>query len=213
MYDLFIENVGFFSLGLSALALYVSIRVAWDARFKPPKLIAVLSRIIVVERPSSPDSPKRIRTMAPSFWIRNLGAQPAIIEDLRLQFACGRRYAIFARPEAKFIFSRLTENSNITYTEEGEEIFPIDIDNLFTGFSLFSGELWEANYSFLIGKEDDYKLIQGNVEIQIQVRLHRSKRWKTIEKTTLDFKNRFSESKNPEKGFTTQIFYPIRAYR
>lgn len=206
-------NVSFISLAASALSLYVAIRVAWDTRFKPPKLIALLSQIRILERRGDPDSSNRVRIMLPALWIRNLGARPAIISDLRLQLACGGGQTVVARPEWKFSVSMLTEDTNHSFHEKGEEIFPIDLDAFFTGFCLVAGEVWEANYSFRI-EDDEYQQIHGRVELRIQVYLHGSGRWKTIEKTTINFENRVVDASKPDfKGFDTMFFSPDIEYR
>ncbi len=84
------------------------------------------------------------------------------------------------------------------------------LDELFTGFCLAADEVWEANHSFRI-EDNEYQQIHGRVELCIQVYLHGSGRWKTIEKTTINFKNSVVDASTPDhKGFTTLIFYPDR---
>ncbi|MBV5306473.1 MAG: hypothetical protein J0652_07270 [Desulfobulbaceae bacterium] len=148
--------------------------------------------------------------MVPAFWIRNLGARPAIISDLRLQLAYGEGQTVVARPEGKFSFSGLTEDTNVSFYEKDDKVFPLALDALFTGFCLAADEVWEGNYSFRI-EDDEYQQINGRMELCIQVYLHGSGRWKTIEKTTINFKNRVVDASTPDhKGFTTMVFYPDR---
>jgi hypothetical protein len=208
-FPLSISDISFI---VSALSLYVAMRVAWDTRFKPPKLVALLSRISVWERGCDSDSVNRTRLMLPTFWIRNLGARPAIISNLRLQFACGEGQTVVARPEGKFLVSMLTQDTNVTFREKDKDIFPIDLDALFTGFCLVADEVWEANYSFQIA-DDEYQKIHGRVELRIQVYLHGSRCWKTIEKTTFDFENRVIDASKPDMGFLIEMFYPETGYR
>ena len=203
-----IQMLSIASAIIAFISLIVSISVAWMTRFKPANLITLISRIDIWERNESDNNSafgKKI--LIPYFWIRNLGAKPAIISDIRISIELENGNVVRAKPESEINISTLFEDSNFTFFEKDKESFPIDLEKLFSGFSLTARETWESKYYFYI-KDNEYHMLKGKSILKTQVKLFKNDKWKTIDSVSIDFEDRLSERESRDKGYTIRSFRP-----
>jgi len=190
---------------ISIVALAISGRIAWLTIFKPPVLVTFMSKIIVWElfEDDQPGEPERV--LLPTLTIRNLGAKPAVISELRLQFEASDGGHVDARPESLFTSSLIFENEN-KYQSEGRKAFPINFDEFFNGFSLLSGELWSDKFAFRV-PDQGFPRLSGKTKVIVQAKILGGDDWSTLKSTTIDFDDHFNSRSSMEEPISMRIFY------
>lgn len=169
------------ALGVSLLALYVSARVAWDSRFRPGKLVGQLGTITLWTMQDNSTKKVTDFKLTPDFWIRNIGAKPLLIEDLRLRFAT--QHGAFDAYPLGVIESDADLTRYIRYLRE-ERIF--DWGKRFIGFGLTAGEVWDKRCVFSIPSAQGSthaswrERIVGSMNVEIAARFQGSSRWKVV---------------------------------
>ena len=192
-------NVATLSLIVSFISLYVATRIAWETIFSPPKLVALLSQILIFSKFGDEECTEVMRGIIPSLIIRNIGAKIAIIEKVRLVITPNesRLSQILLYPESIVNVDKMM-NDKIKYSESGKDGFPINIDEMFSGFSITSGESWNKSYSYTVPK-DQLEKVSDKTRIFIEVK-ERKKGWVRIHSAYVNFNDSFTSSPGRE-GF------------
>lgn len=172
------------SICFSLVALIVSGLVAWHTTIGPAKLVGALPYIIVWSFYDHPESKVSDRRIVPNLWIRNIGARPIMIQDLRLIYHLNQEEQIISYPTNSIPVDAIESPS--TFHDYGQ----LSMGHApFVGFSLASMEKWQSNYSYHIG-EEHYKKITGPIRISIQIKAQAEPRWIKVFEETIYF-NRF----------------------
>ncbi len=161
---------------ISVLSLYVSGRVAWETTFRPAKLVAVMPHCVMWQfsswRGDKPTGVVVSRNMTPYLRIRNFGAKPVVIEDLRLCFI-GSEGKVFAYPVSKVPQDVIEAPGNNTRRHGLGEGAP------FSGIALASGEEWMNSYAFSMAVKD-YEQLINDVKLVVEIRRGGQKIWEEV---------------------------------
>jgi len=168
------------ALIISALALGVSLLVGWFTAIKPAQVIGDLSYLVVWRFSSNNDGVVTDTAITPAFWLRNTGARPIIIKDIRLIFSSEDKSQYHAYPVTSVPLTAIYNFSE--FNEYGR----ISTGSPFNSFSLTKYELWTSSYKFSASSELLHKLI-GQVKIIVQISTSDEPEWKTVIEDYLDF--------------------------
>ena len=163
----------------SILAFVVSGITAWYTTIGPAKLFGSLSCITIWRLNNGKVSPSYF--LAPTLWIRNLGAQSIVIDDMKLVFKNDANEDIEGYPDSRINLKAMEDSQNFN-----------DYSNLirasskFTGFSLASKEAWQSQYIFQFSK-DAFEKMKGRFDVELLVRKNGKTTWKNILKQKFDF--------------------------
>jgi hypothetical protein len=165
---------------ISTVALVVSLLVGWYTAFKPAQVIGDLSYIVVWRFSSNNDGVVTDTAIIPLFWLRNTGALPVVIKDLRVIFVSKDKSKFKTYPVSSIPLSAI-ENSG-----EFNEYGRLSTGSPFRGFSLTKSELWTSSYRFSVSSEMLQKLV-GTVNVMVQISTNDDPIWKTVIEDSLDF--------------------------
>lgn len=140
------------TLFISIVALVVSVLVGWYTSFKPAKVIGDISYVVIWRFSSNNDGVVTDVAVTPAFWLRNVGARPVIIKDLRLVFVLQDQLKYEVYPVSSVPLAAI-ENST-EFSDYGR----VATGSPFRGFSLTSSELWTSSYRFSVSND----LLQSN---------------------------------------------------
>ena len=176
------------SLLVSFLSLYVAGRVAWNAQFRPAKVVGVLKMLYIFCIKSKKTNVATDWLFVPHFWVRNVGARTLVIEDLRLRFAMPDGAEIYAKAESEVDVADLESASGETSVDQDNEpMFPIS--TFFGGFSLAAGEVWSRQIGFKFYGDDrgcEQKLI-GTIPVSLEGYFQTKKAWRPLLSCNMDF--------------------------
>ncbi|MEW8232528.1 MAG: hypothetical protein AB2745_19560 [Candidatus Thiodiazotropha endolucinida] len=176
-------EVELIAIFFSLLSLYVSVRVAWDTRFKPASLSVVMPHFVFWQFSSykgqSPTGEVVSRKHTPALCIRNFGAKPEIIEDIRITFK-NNGNEVISYPVSVVSIDIIEAPSKNRGNRELGEGAP------FLGISLAANEEWKNTYAYSM-KVADYEILVGDVEVYVEVRTRNKKKWKSIYSDTYSF--------------------------
>ena len=168
---------------IALLSLYVSIRVAWETSFRPAKIVAIMPHSVMWQFSSwkgdKPTGDVVSRQMTPSLRIRNFGARPVVIEDLRIKFKTSST-TVFAYPVNKVAEEIMEDTSNNKYQHGLGHGSP------FCGISLASNQEWKNSYAFSMNVKD-YEALIDDVNVSVEIRKGGSDKWKSIHKDIFEF--------------------------
>ncbi len=193
------------SLVLSILALVLSGLTAWWTIFRPPTLVTLFPQLNACSIGQDGDEPS-VKVLLPLLSIRNLGARPAVITALRLKLKIGDGSTVIATPESELDIAAILENKD-KYESDGRPDFPIDIDKMFIGFSLLSGEEWSERFAFRM-KQDDFPKLRGAIEVEVQARVAKMIKWISLKSETMDFREVFLTDDLEDGSYHMYIFRP-----
>lgn len=168
------------ALLVSTAALVVSLLVGWYTSFKPAQVIGDISYIVVWRFSSNNDGVVTDLAVIPAFWLRNTGARPVVIKDLRLVFVSKdqTRYEVY--PVTSVPLAAI-ENSG-----EFHEYGRLSTGTPFRGFSLTAAELWTSSYRFGVSADLPQKFI-GEMKVEVQISTNSDSKWNTVVEDSLDF--------------------------
>ncbi|MCX7139400.1 MAG: hypothetical protein NTW47_22990, partial [Proteobacteria bacterium] len=192
---------------LSSLCVWAA--VAWKTTFRPAQLVGLLSSLAIFRLKKSDSEALSDVVLVPLIWIRNLGARPAVVEDVRLTFT-GGGMRLFSYPG--YTFTKETALSKeLDWTLDGKrEIFPHE--DLFSGFALSANEYWIKSYAFVFRDRGDLEKLAGMVGIEIEIRLQKEARWRQVFLDRIDF-GRAPGHLLPFAGRRTgSYYYPCKRY-
>lgn len=192
------------SLIVSIFAIAISGSVAWFTLLRPPTLVTLMTKINACTLPAGQATDGNVHVLLPILSIRNIGAKPAIITALRLRIALKGGDTVDAHPESLMTFSSILDKKDI-YTSAGIQDFPVDLDKMFNGFSLMSGEIWAERYAFGMLQEH-YRRIQGVTKIKIQAKSPRFVGWFSLKEFSVDFEDSFSSEAIPDGDAYLSVF-------
>jgi len=132
---------------ISTVALTVSLGSAWLTALRPARVIGDLSYLMLWRLSSNNDGVVTDTVVAPVFWLRNIGARPIIIADLRLVFTPpdGSRYVI--HPVSS------VPREAIEGSSEFHEYGRLSTGSPFRSFSLVASEQWTSSHRFGVMRE------------------------------------------------------------
>jgi len=172
-------TISVIALLVSCGALLVSVLTAWFATLSPAKLFGSLSCMTIWRLNGGTNSFSYF--LAPTLWLRNLGAQPIVIDDMKLAFKNNSSDVIEGYPDSRL---------NLKAVEDPDHFG--DYDNFilagskFNGFSLALKEGWQSQYIFLFSQKE-FEKIKGLFEVDLLIRKNGSTVWESVLKQKFDF--------------------------
>lgn len=154
------------SLVVAILSLGITFLVAWFATLRKYKLVGILSGIEFKRNSSNKDGSVTDRKIFPFFIIKNIGAQSAVIEMIRLKFIFDNGKVCYACPSSK----------------------PQDNDERhFIGFTITKSESWANSFPFFIRTEDYNMLGSNKGRVFLEAKLLGRKRSKVVKTNVFSF--------------------------
>ncbi len=168
---------------ISLASLYISVRIAWETIFRPARIVAVMPHCVMWQFSSwkgdRPTGEVVSRQITPYLRIRNFGAKPIVIEDLRISFvsknSCVRAYPV----------SKVSEDV-IEAPGNNQRQYGLGEGAPFSGIALSSNEEWKNSYAFSMNLKD-YEILVGEVEVSVEIRVGGNKNWKVVHKDRFSF--------------------------
>jgi hypothetical protein len=167
------------AVAISLLALAISSWTAWTTALRPARIEGGLSYLVIWRFSSKNDGAVTDVALTPAFWLQNVGAQPAIIKDLRMVFTPKDSGRILSFPVSSVPLAAIEASTE--FNDYGR----ISSGSPFRSFSLTPSQLWISSYRFNISADSLRKLL-GEVAFQVQVRT-KDPEWKTVLSDSLDF--------------------------
>ncbi len=165
---------------ISAAALVVSLGSAWFSQFRPASVVGDLSYLMLWRLSSNNDGVVTDTVVAPVFWLRNIGARPTIISDVRLVFVPqdGQRYASYP--------VSLVPREAVESASEFKDVGRLSTGSPFRSFSLVASEQWISSYRFSVVAEVLKRLV-GRVTVAIEFSSGVGTAWSPAMEDEVDF--------------------------
>lgn len=177
------NNTSLIALIVSFFACAISGATAWFTILRPARISAVMPHCVMWQFSSwigdRPSGDVVSRQMTPYLIIRNLGARPVIIEDLRIRFVTDQG-DVEAYPVSKVPNDVIEAPGNNRRKDGLGEGAP------FSGIILSPGEEWTNSYAFSMNVES-YELLKGDVRIYVEIRKGGKEKWKEVLKDVFAF--------------------------
>ena len=166
------------ALVISLASLLLSWRTAWHNSFRPAQLVGTLPHLAIWTLSSykgdQPTGEVAERYLTPSFWLANVGAKEALIEDIRLCFRpTGDGPPFFAYPVSSVPIEAVESPS--LFHEQNR----LGLGGPFTGFCLSRSAIWKCSFAFSMSG-DHWQRLRDDLRAEIQVRLGGRNAWSTI---------------------------------
>jgi hypothetical protein len=164
------------AIAISIVALIISGITAWFTVLRPAKISAVMPHIVMWQFSSwigdRPTGDVVSRQMTPNLIIKNLGARPLIVEDLRIRFITDQG-DLEAYPVSKVPDDVIEAPGNNKRWDGLGEGVP------FSGIILSPGEEWTDFYAFSMNVKS-YELLKDEVKTCVQIRKGGNEKWMTV---------------------------------
>lgn len=170
----------FVTVIVSVTALVVSLLVAWYTSLKPAEVVGDLSYVVVWRLSSNNNGAVTDTVVTPAFWLRNTGALPIIIKDLRLVFLPNNGSSYETYPTSSVPLDAIERSSE--FNEYGR----LSTGSPFRGFSLTASEQWTSSYKFAVSVEVLQELV-GEVKVMVQIYADNGSEWSTVIEDSLNF--------------------------
>lgn len=171
------------ALLISGLSFVVSAIVAKKTIFKSAKIEGVMQHWHSWQFSSyqgkNPEGIVVSRLVTPNLKLRNHGAQPAIISDLRIKCITDKE-TVYLYPR-EYVGDKFIDSPDTTDRQIGLGNFA-----LFSGVMLSANEEWKNCYAFSAGKEK-FEFLKGDIATEVQIRKGRNSKWQTVLKTVMEF--------------------------
>jgi hypothetical protein len=158
---------------ISVLSLLLAARLAWVTKFGPPRLIGMISCLVLYTFKNSEGTGGE-RFFVPMLWLTNTGARPMLVQDIRLIIKLPAKDKVVLYP------------LHTVPTEAFES--PIgfsDFEELrsgrapFSGFAILPSERWVNNLAFPITAEE-FELLKLGGAATIEVRKIGTTKFKSV---------------------------------
>ncbi|CAG1769589.1 hypothetical protein BAC3_00395 [uncultured bacterium] len=163
-------------VAVSIVALVISGATAWFTTLRPARISSVMPHCVMWQFSSwigdRPSGDVGSRQMTPYLIIRNLGARPVIIEDLRIRFITDQG-DVAAYPVRKVPNDVIEAPGNNRCKYDFGEGAP------FSGIILSPGEGWTNSYAFSMDVKS-YELLKGDIRIYVEIRKGGNEKWKEV---------------------------------
>jgi hypothetical protein len=171
------------ALAVSLISLALSWRTAWGNSFRPAKLVGAFPHLalwtVSSYKGDSPTGDIASRYLTPSFWLANVGAKEALVEDIRLRFyANGSEFCAYPVSSVPI---EAVESPSLFHDKNR-----LGLGGPFSGFCLPRAQVWKCHYAFSMSPSK-WEMLKNNVSAEVQVTLGGRKRWVTILKEDLAF--------------------------
>ena len=171
------------AIAVAVLAFGISCTTAWFTTLRPAKISAVMPHCVMWQFSSwiedRPTGEVVSRQMTPYLVMRNVGARPIVVEDLRLRFVSDGG-EVKAYPVSKVPFEVIVAPGTNTRRHGLGEGAP------FPGIILAAGEEWKNSYAFSMNLKS-YEVLKEEVEINLEIREGGENEWKSILKDVFSF--------------------------
>jgi len=161
------------AIAISIVALLISGTTAWFTVLRPAKISAVMPHCVMWQFSSwigdRPTGDVVSRLIVPDLIIKNLGARPLIVEDLRIRFITDQG-DLEAYPVSKVPVDVIEAPGNNKRWDGLGEGAP------FSGIILSPGEEWSNSYAFSMNVKS-YNLLKGDVRTCIEIRKGGNVKW------------------------------------
>ena len=159
---------------IALVSLYVSLRVAWDTRFKPPVVVAFFPAITSWKFHREGDQANEA-LLVPNISLTNIGARPAIIEDIRLEFTVAGGQPFWATPDLSVPENAVEQPGEfLTESTNADGFSRMVLGKSFCGLVLKAGDVTSLNYHFS-GSAAGRPALRGLVTVSLQVWLRGSR--------------------------------------
>jgi len=180
---------------------YVAIRVAWDTRFKPAKLVGAFPYIVVWTFYNHPEGKVSDRFMVPMFWLSNVGAKPIVICDLRIVFDTLSGGPVICYPI--HTVPREVLESPATFSDYGTLSAG---KSPFAGFRLANMEKWLSVHSYFIN-DADYQHLTGETRVAVEVKECGGTKWQTAIVENIHFDRVILKGLKHKGSVESEYFY------
>ena len=195
-----------FTALVACVALYVSLRVAWDTRFKPARIIAFFPSLASWKF-NHTDGTSNDVLVVPNVVLTNIGAQPAVVEDVRMKFTAPDGATILARADMSVPHKAIDQPGEFFGdSSSANERSRLMIGRPFSGLVLLQGATASLNYNFTSSDAKHANLV-GLVNIDLQVWLRDSKKWKTVSTEYFEFSENFYAPTEKKERKSTELLY------
>lgn len=198
---------------IALASLYVSLRVAWDTRFKPTKVVAFFPSLTVWKF-SRKDEEKTETLAIPCVVLTNVGAQAAVIEDIRLGFVPNDGAPYWTYPDLSVPLKAMEQPGEfLGESSSVDDYGRMVLGKPFSGIVLTSGGVASLNYHFS-GPLENRPAILGTVGVELQIWLRGSRRWKRVASDKFTFsEDPFVPPMKVEKTTTSVTVVPSESRR
>lgn len=195
------------SVLISLASLCVALRVAWETKFKPAKLVAKFPSVYVWRFPSDEEQLDPI--VLPRIVFANVGARTVFIEDIRLELSPPNRDALWSYVDMAAPGKAIEQPGEfLGERSEIDDYARLFLGNSFSGIVLASGEVRPLYFRFSVPAERREEVV-GMVDTAVQVRLLNGRRWKTVAREQYQFAE--SPFKIRQVENTAFVFIPAQS--
>jgi hypothetical protein len=189
--------LGIIGTATGGLSLVVSSITIWHNFFRPANIKAGCSHLHLQRYSSLGDGKITEQFFVFGFSLRNIGTQPAIVQDIRLRFFINNQ-EFYAKPVRQVSHDAI--NNTAAYQKElSTHGAP------FSELILCSNESWQNNFIFYC-HSSSYQNLEGIGEINLQIK--QKNKWKIVKVIPYRFllKNVFTRIDPPGKGSRICLF-------
>lgn len=151
----------YFSIIIAFLSLIISLLTTYYTTLRPGKVEGSMNHLIFWQFSMMKDGRVTDRAFTPYFWLKNVGVQPVVIEDIRLIFT-GKGGSFYAYPV------NLVPRSIFNHDGEGKKASDVRTGAPVTGFALEKSELFTSNFNFHID-ENRLSEIRGIMKMKVEI--------------------------------------------
>ena len=167
-------DVSLGSLFLSVVSACITVLLAWETRFRPPKLVGTFPYIIIWTFFAQQDGKPSEWQLVPSFWFSNVGARPMLVEDLRLVICLASGSSFLLYPTHTIPSEAINSpNTFSDYAVLSAGLAP------FGGFAIGPSERWTSFFSFTLSQKE-HALLNGSVKVSVEVKIVGEKRYRPL---------------------------------
>jgi len=166
----------------SFISILTSLLVARETVFKPAKMEAVMEHwtmwLFSSYKGDRPTGNVVNIKVTPNLTIRNFGARPVIIKDIRIE--CIVEGAVVHLYPSDYVSEKVVEIPNQNEKKRG-----LGQHSSFGGVMLAGKEAWRNAYAFTANR-DVFQHLIGDIDVSVQIRT-KGKVWKEVAKNQFSF--------------------------
>jgi len=197
------------TIALSSFCVWAS--VAWKTTFRPARLVGLLSSLAIFRLQQPGSGVLSDVVFVPLIWIRNLGARPAVVEDVRLTFTGAGGLRMYSYPGYTLTREDALKKDLDRTLDGKREIFPGG--DLFSGFSLSADEYWLKSYAFIFRDLGDLEKLIDTFEIKVEIRMQGETGWRQVFSDSIDFGHEPDHLRSFVVPRAVSYYYPSKRYR
>lgn len=193
---------------IALLSLYVSLRVAWDTRFKPAQVVAFFSSFSVWKF-SHKNHDEALPIVVPNIVLSNIGARPAVVEDIRLGFTVPGHGPLWAHPDMSVPSEAMEQpGSFLVDSSSSDDYSRMVLGHPFSGFVLPAGAQASVDFHFHL-PSTNRSTLSGPVTVCLDIWIRDKGRWTSLMTDVFDFsEDPFAPMPKTQTNSTRYMLFP-----